>query len=472
MKRALSEVFFAVAALLASSLGTAGAQTAAGRTVRGMIYDSLSRAPLAAAQVILLDRSDSSVAPKAATTDAAGHFEFAGVPGGVYLIGFQHPLLDSLGISAAPRQLQLAATGDAVNVPLAVPSARTVHDAFCPRRAATDSTSAVIGHLGDASTRGVIGGGVVDASWIEIIRDGHELSVKPGQLQTHTGDDGWFALCDLPAGTNVNIRASHDKDSSGVVSIRMPATRGLVRRELYLALADHSHNGVITGSVVDAVTHRPIPSAQIRLQGSNGASSVSGNGAFTIGHLPFGTSTITVRAIGYLPVDRDVDVIAGERPSVTIAMSSLKTMLDTIHVTAEQLLADDHGFSHRKLVGWGKFFDFQDIDRIQPFETADLLRRVPGARIATVGFNSRIVMRNPINGRYTCTPRYFLDGAQLTGIQSTTDLEMIVQPEQLAGVEVYTDHATIPPEFSGASPACGAVVMWTLPADVWSGHGH
>jgi len=49
---------------------------------------------------------------------------------------------------------------------------------------------------------------------------------------------------------------------------------------------------------------------------------------------------------------------------------------------------------------------------------------------------------------------------------------MIVQPEQLAGVEVYTDHATIPPEFSGASPACGAVVMWTLPADVWSGHGH
>jgi hypothetical protein len=82
------------------------------------------------------------------------------------------------------------------------------------------------------------------------------------------------------------------------------------------------------------------------------------------------------------------------------------------------------------------------------------------------------VMRNPINGRYTCTPRYFLNGAQLMGITSTTDLQMIVQPDQLAGVEVYTDGLEIPAEFGGASHGCGAVVMWTLPADVWSGHGH
>lgn len=473
MKRSLSAMFFAATLPFALHPGAARAQAPAGRMVRGTVYDSLAQTPLAGAQVVLISRSDSSAAPRSTTSDAAGHFEFANVPGGIYLVGFQHPLLDSLGINAAPRQLQLAATGDAaVAVPLAVPSERTVHDAFCPQRAPNDSTSVLIGHLGDASTRGVIAGGVIDASWIHLIRETHTVAVDPGDLQTKTTDDGWYALCDLPPATNISVRAARDRDSSGVVTIRTPSTRGLVRREMFLAVADHGHNGSISGVVVDALTHQPIGNAQLRLQGSTSNISLGGNGAFTLNHLPYGTTSITVRAIGYLPQERDVDVIAGDRASVTVAMQSLRNMLDTVHVVADQLFGDDHGFSHRKQVGWGKFFDFRDIDRIQPSETADLIRRVAGARIVTNAFTSRIVMRNPINGRYTCTPRFFLDGSQLTGIRSTTDLEMMVQPEQLAGMEVYTDMGAIPPEFTGASPACGAIVMWTLPADVWAGHGH
>jgi hypothetical protein len=458
-----------VLALLGSAWQVAAAQTSTGRVIRGTVYDSLAEAPLAGARVTLVDRNDMSRPAASATSDSSGQYELTGIASGSYLIGFQHPLLDSLDITMRPRQVQLAATGAPFVVDLAVPSPRTVHDAFCPKRPPDDSTSAFFGHLNEASTRGIISGGTVEARWFVVSRAEHHVGIIPGGAEVETGPDGWFILCDLPAGLTVEIRAFNGTDTSGLVNLVTPMTRGIVHRELYLANSSAVHAGQIVGLIEDANTHKPVANAQVRVDGTTQVATSAQTGRFTLDSVPYGTLSVSVRSIGYLPRQSAVDVLDGAPASITLSLITASNVLDTVRVRATRTLADESGFSERRKAGWGKFFDWEAIDRMQPFETADIVKRSVGVHIASSGLTTRIMMRDQ-NGMYTCPPLYYLDGRRLLGIETTTDLEMIIPPEELASMEVYHDFDSVPADFGGGF-ACGAVVMWSLPPNLWRGHG-
>jgi len=464
-----------VAAICAAVISTtAAAQTQAGRTVRGSVYDSLSKAPLARAMVSIVDKSDEAVPPRSVETDSAGKFAFSNLAAGVYLIGFQAPLLDSLGVTSPTRVVELAPDGHGgVIVNLAVPSERTIHDAFCPNRPKNDSTSAFVGHLGDASTRGVVSNGEIDATWLDVSRKDRKVSVEPRMAQTHTGSDGWFALCDLPAGLTVAMHAIAGSDTSGVIYFQMPESRGLVRHEVYLADSRAPRDGIVVGRVIAAERQRPITGAQVRAD-ATGATATSGDsGKFTLSGLPFGSSDILVRGIGFVPQRVAVDVLAGAPTSVTLSLFTSANMLDTVRVRASRTVAEESGWTERQKAGFGHFFDQAQIDRMQAFELSDIVRHVPGVRIqsGTNPFETRIMMLNPMTLQYNCAPAYWLDGVELLGIETTVDLEMVAPPEHLAGLEVYKDPSEIPAQFIGVTGrGCGAIVMWSLPPDLWNRH--
>lgn len=296
-----------------------------GRVVRGTVYDSLGFGPLAGAHVMLLSRSDSTQATRSVVADGDGRFEITGVASGVYLIGFDHPLLDSLGITAKPRQISLAPTGAPVVVDLAVPSAASVHDAFCPGRPATDSSSVLVGHLNDATNRGIISNGVVHASWIAISRSTHDVAVNPMGETAETGADGSFVLCDLPAGQPVVVVATAGADSSGQLSLEPPPARGVMRYELYLGHADAPHTGRILGYIKDMRTNDPLPGATVILNGTPVSATTGSDGQFTFDNLPYGTFTLSVARDGFTPRQQPVDVLVGEPASVTIALFSPRT---------------------------------------------------------------------------------------------------------------------------------------------------
>ena len=71
---------------------------AAQGTIRGVVHDSLfGGAPLGGATIVLRG------APNTAVTDRMGRFVIRDVPAGTYQVGFFHPLLDSLEVSAPMR---------------------------------------------------------------------------------------------------------------------------------------------------------------------------------------------------------------------------------------------------------------------------------------------------------------------------------------------------------------------------------
>lgn len=94
---------------------------APGASITGIVYDSIAGAPLAGANVQLAAADSLGRFSGGAVSDSLGRFAIDGVPNGRYLIGFLHPMLDSLGLQPTLRAVTVV-------------DARTVHTVWPFRR--------------------------------------------------------------------------------------------------------------------------------------------------------------------------------------------------------------------------------------------------------------------------------------------------------------------------------------------------
>ncbi|HEY0241354.1 MAG TPA: carboxypeptidase-like regulatory domain-containing protein, partial [Gemmatimonadaceae bacterium] len=139
-------------AFLALLLLAAGAEAqiaSAGRvpataTVTGVVFDSLSRAPLADASVQLVSANNPAGFARTATSDSLGRFTLTEIPDGLYTLGFFHPLLDSLGVIAPLREVFIGGQRP-MQADLAVPSPARLRVAICGKPTSADSGAVVTG---------------------------------------------------------------------------------------------------------------------------------------------------------------------------------------------------------------------------------------------------------------------------------------------------------------------------------------
>jgi hypothetical protein len=295
-----------------------------------------------------------------------------------------------------------------------------------------------------------------------------------------TTRDGWFAICDVPILTGVSLQAVSRTDSTAELTVEVPATR-LLRRDLFIGASTitvlpspdsaqvpdslrlpptYVHRGTsrLQGTVLRAGANAPLVGARVTVVGSGSVATSDERGGFSLSGLPGGTQMLETRAVGYLPDRRVVDLIADRTPTLTISLSTLKSVLDTIHITATRVYsADSHGFERRRKTGFGSFFGREDVDRLHPLTTTSLLDRVPSVRIVGVGSTSeRILMRGSFG---YCSPDVYLDGMRLTGLD-VRDINGWVPPDEIEGMEVYTSAGRVPPEFASMN-GCGSIVIWT-----------
>jgi len=465
--------FTAVMGAVMSILGSVAAsgQTPAGRTVQGTVYDSLSGAPLARATVSIMSRSDTAMPPRTVQSDAAGGFAFQNLSPGAYLLGFQAPVLDSLGVTSPTKEVDLSADGrGALIANLAIPSARTVHDAFCPARPRQDSTSVLIGHLGNATDRGVVANGDISATWVVVARDAkNQAVVTARQARATSGQDGWFALCDLPPNSTIAVHAISGADTSSLIYVITPGTRGLIRREIYIASRLAPTTGVIVGRVRASDGGHAIAGAQIRADASGKTVTADDSGRFTLSGLPYGSSDLSVRAIGYVPQRIVVDVLVGDPTRLNVSLLTGANVLAAVRTNASRSVNANDGFDKRRTQGWGRFFDADDIARLHAWDVNDIVRATPGLKPMGLGFHSVIRMNSLFDPVKGCIPYYYLDGRQLTDVVESQDLEVYVQAQDLAGVEIYNRPEDAPPQFRPITATCGSIVMWTI---YYKGNGH
>jgi hypothetical protein len=168
---------------------------------------------------------------------------------------------------------------------------------------------------------------------------------------------------------------------------------------------------------------------------------------------------VEVRAIGFTPKRVPVDLTARRPSQVAVTLDNRVATLEGVRVTdratAMGPLADFE--ERRKKGGFGRFFSEEDVQQRNAFQVSDVLRTVPGLRLIPRGGG---MQGAAVQGRGNCEMTVFVDGNRL--FNGSNDLDDVVRPQDVAGIEVYNGQAGIPAQFTtSAAGGCGVVAVWT-----------
>jgi hypothetical protein len=451
----------AFAAATVSPAATAGGQVApAGTSVSGVVYDSVARRPLAGADVELAESGAQRTIARRARSDSAGRFEISDVRAGRYLIGFYHPILDSLSLELPVRTLDVGVAP--VRVSLGVPSLATISAALCPSTHTTDSTATLFGRVYDAEALSGLPGTAVSIWWRELVVANGAMRERRPRATATTSDDGGFAFCAVPANMEFAITAVRGADSTGLVVLSLEGGN-VTRRDLFVGRLARSDSAPARRSAlrgrVKTSDGQPLADASIGVDHTGQVARTDGEGRFEVAVAPTGTQRLDVRHVGYAPESRPVDLVAGRIASVDVTLVSMKQLMDTVRVTASRVYdADSDGFQKRRKSGLGYYFGPEDVERRHITQVSDLFRGVPSVTIRDEGLDRVVVMRDFFSNGY-CRPTVFIDGMRLTDMD-VTDIDTWVRPENLAGLEVYNSAERAPMQYTTLE-GCGALVLWT-----------
>ena len=423
--------------------------------VHGVVFDSVAQRPLASALVQLVALGDSNRI-RSARTDDQGVYAIDSVPMGMYVLGFLHNRLDTLHFESPLRRVEVQLPGD-VRVPLAIPSVATLIGLQCGQFPRGQLPTMMMGTVRAALNAQPVRGARVRAQWSEILVGPRGLEKRSPAHYVTTGEQGAFAFCGVPTDVAVIARAFEGTDSSGVVELHAPAN-GLLFRDLYIGSALRG-TARVRGSV-RTVAGEPIIGARLVAWATTASATTPSSGQFELGGLPSGTYMVESRALGFTPTRLPVDLNPNVPSTMTIAMTSLPVVTDTVRVRARVNsgavpLAD---FERRRKNGDGHFFDEQQLKERGAMYMADIFRTTLGMTIMPGSYGGDRVLMRASGGGGPCVPAVFLNGLSVF----TTDgvLDAIVNPQEVRGVEIYSHGSSVPIQFQSRN-GCGSIVLWT-----------
>ncbi len=180
-------------------------------------------------------------------------------------------------------------------------------------------------------------------------------------------------------------------------------------------------------------------------------------GRFRVDRVEVGPNVLAIRRIGYRPAVLELEILDSAAPaSVTVALDAVPLQLEEIVVDGDRTVYAGgrmRDFYRRRQTGLGKYFTRWEIERANPMFMSDLLRRVAGVRVTHGSFGrNRIAMT-----RSSCSPLLYIDGLRVPA----SEIDDLVWPDAVQGMEVYNGAAFAPVEYSGFGGNCGVILIWT-----------
>jgi len=437
--------------------------------VSGLVIDSVAGKTLSGASVQIVP-DDNLLRPRTVRSDSAGRYTVGDLADGRYLVGFLHPMLDSLGLEPLVKEVFVRA-GTTQRLDLSIPSPHRIRTKICGPSASPDSGAIVIGFARNAHDGSPAPHAKIIGEWHDVSFTSSGMIRSTPRIASVSLNNGWFSMCGVPRGGTMGLTASRGADSSGVVDIEIPAN-GFARRDLYIAAApvrvtdttSATRGGkgegsrmiglgqmTLHGTVRRAGTGQPIRGARVML--TDGPSTTTDErGEWALKEAPAGTRMLEVSAVGLYPERRPVNVVA-DAPPIHIAMNTLRAVLDTVTIRAVRL-ADMRNFEGRRRGGSGRFLGPRDMMRHRGKEMTDILRMQPGLQVQRKPDGSTGVY---IRGTHICEAELYIDGHY---ISTTSDLDAWIRPERVAGMEIYSGTMT-PAQFQRPLSSCGSIVIWT-----------
>ena len=236
----------------------------------------------------------------------------------------------------------------------------------------------------------------------------------------------------------------------------------------------------IVGTVTDSATGQPLAGVQATLLGTRQTATTSAQGRFEFLGLAAGRYVVHVRTVGYSGRTIEANLPEGAVAEFTVALAALTVVLPEVVVEGEaqpiRVSPGLQGFYRRAAGGFGFFFKREDIDRLGPSETSELLRAVPGLEVTRQGGNWETSIRSaetPLTmsgGEVVeCPVHLYVNGHLAPTALGEFNLNPsaldVVRPQDIEGIEVYRRRTEIPHQFmrsgSFGNPPCAVILIWT-----------
>jgi len=256
------------------------------------------------------------------------------------------------------------------------------------------------------------------------------------------------------------------------------------------ALPEPVHaQGEIAGRVVAADSGRPGLLAAEASIAKLGRTTMSDSlGRFRLKDLPPGEHLIVLRAIGFRSESSFVTIARDEVVSWDVALTrTTGTVLPERVVTGSEARTPAKlvEFTEREKAGIGQFINRDQLARAEggARQTGDLISTLPGVRVRRGSNRIWVASARAINtgkcvfckggvsqldyelgARPACYLDVYIDALLVfdsahpeTGLFDVNSL----QPEHIAGIEVYTSASRVPAKYNRTAGGCGVLLIWT-----------
>jgi hypothetical protein len=239
---------------------------------------------------------------------------------------------------------------------------------------------------------------------------------------------------------------------------------------------------VVAGVVRDSLG-RPVAGAQVSVEALGRRGETNDSGVFRITGVEPGLRLISVRRVGYVPLNRPVRVVADETQIGSLVLRQLITKLDTVTTTEKTLWREApllREFEENRKLGLGTFYTRADLEKargrsmVSFFELTGRFTTISeiggaGRWIASArGVRSlnnecatledRTGPISPPNGNCACFPIVYLDFQRLSVGHMVPNINRF-RPDDLEAVEIYAGGAQTPPRYQTLNSECGVIVF-------------
>lgn len=218
-----------------------------------------------------------------------------------------------------------------------------------------------------------------------------------------------------------------------------------------------AQNGTVQGIVLDAATNRPLPGAQISIDGTNLRAITNDQGRYLFpNNVPAGQHTMRLEVLGYNSLTREFTVTEGQTVTMNLTVEPTAIALRELVVTGVSGGAVERAkvpFSVSRVD-----LDQMPVQGVNPL--SQIQGKVPGANIASIsgrpGTAPSVILRGPTSinaaGR-SQEPLYIVDGVVLNS--SIADLN----PADIESVEIVKGAAAS--TLYGSRAASGVIQITT-----------
>jgi hypothetical protein len=240
----------------------------------------------------------------------------------------------------------------------------------------------------------------------------------------------------------------------------------------------------LTGFVRDSAGH-PVANAEVAIEALNRRAISDTTGHFALDGVAGGMRLLSVRRVGYAPLNRMVRIADG-MPPLDLRLTSLAVKLDTVRTTEQYRPTDIlmmEYLDNRKM-GLGHFITQADLEKMNGAPIAEAFDNVldivvlrgssthawiANKRIRSLaqtctsledrGRVETVTPKPPANPECTyCFPTVFLDFTRLSTRDEAPNINRFAATS-LESVEVFPSPAQLPQRYIGSASGCGVIVF-------------